>query len=75
MAVLTLDAVAFDGVEALQCGSDGVNAWPEVDDAILACAVGDGGSGLFYQDRAGHFDETPGRTAPELSLTTPVMDP
>ena len=35
-----LDAVAPDGVEALQREGDGVGAGPEIDDAVLAGAVG-----------------------------------
>ena len=46
-----LDAFALDGVEAGQRERHRVGAGPQVDDAVLAAAVGDGGAHLLDQRR------------------------
>ena len=42
-----LDALALDGAEAGQREGDGVGAGPQIDDAVLAGAVGDGATRTF----------------------------
>ena len=54
---------------------DGVGAGPQIDDAVLAGAVGDGRSDLLDQRVARRFDRDAWQnTAPDASLTTPVME-
>ena len=67
------DAITLESVEAAQRERDRVHAWTEIDDAVLTGAVSDDRSGLLDQRRTRRFDTTPGSTAPDVSLTTPVI--
>ena len=69
-----LDAFALDGAEAGQRERHGVGARPQIDDAVLAGAVGDGGADFLDQHRAGRFDGDAGQHGAGASLTTPVID-
>ena len=51
-----LDPFALDGAESGQRERDRVGAGPQVDDAVLAGAVGDGGTDFFDQRVARRFD-------------------
>ncbi len=50
------DTLPLDGGESRQCERDHVLAGPQIDDAVLAVAVGRRGPHLFDQRRAGRFD-------------------
>ena len=56
-----LDAVALDGAEAGQRERHRVGAGPQVDDAVLARAVGHGRRGFSRSARAGGFDRHAGQ--------------
>ena len=56
-----LDALALDGAEAGQRERDRIGAGPQVDDAVLAAAVGDGGADLFNQHVARGLDGDAGQ--------------
>ena len=61
--------------EAGQRERHGVGAGPQVDDAVLAGAVGHGGLRAFSISAGLDASTvTPGSTAPDASLTTPVME-
>ena len=50
------DAVAFEGGEALQREGDFISAWPQIDDAEDALAVGDNSARLLDEHRAAGID-------------------
>src|SRR5207253_2197011 len=50
-----LDALALDGAEPRQHERDGVLAGSEIDDAVLAGAVSDGGADTLDERRARRF--------------------
>ena len=53
---------------------DDVSAGAEIDELVAAVGVGDRGPDFLDQHRAGGFDGDAGQTAPEVSLTVPVID-
>jgi hypothetical protein len=55
-----LDVAAPDGLEAVQRERHLIDARAEVDDLVLAVAVGDGSAGLLNQHRARRFDQDTG---------------
>jgi hypothetical protein len=57
-----------------QAERDGVECRAEVDDPVLAGAVGRDGSNLLDEDRARGFDRRTGQHGPDASLTTPASD-
>ena len=58
---VSVDAFALDGAEAGQRERDGVGAGPQVDDLVLARAVGDDGADFLDQRRAGRLDRHAGQ--------------
>ena len=68
------ETVAFVGLEAGQREGDRVGARTQIDDAVEAVAVGDSGPTFSIRTSLEASTVTPGSTAPEVSLTTPVMD-
>ena len=51
-----------------------VGAWPQIDDAVLTASVGDNGANFSINASLEASTVTPGKTAPEGSRTTPVID-
>jgi len=63
----------FTGGEARQRERHRVRAGTQVDDAVLAGAVGDDGADVFDQWGLAASTVTPGSTAPEGSFTVPAI--
>ena len=64
----------LDRGEPRQREGDGIGAGPQVDDSVLPVSIGDRRTDLLNQCGLAASTVTPGSTAPDVSLTTPVMD-